>query len=104
MGDMVLETMEHGQRKPVRIPQGHIFALPGRIPHSPQRLAGTVGLVIERDRVPGELDGLRYYTRDGSGNVLFEEWFHCTDLGTQLKPVIDRFFASECYKTGIPDR
>ena len=101
---MCVETIEKGVRKPVRIPQGHIFCLPGRIPHSPQRLAGTVGLVMERARVPGESDGLRWYSRDGSGRVLYEEWFHCTDLGTQLKPVIERFFASECYKTGVPER
>ena len=42
---MVLETMERGQRRSVRIPEGHVFCLPGRVPHSPQRLAGTVGLV-----------------------------------------------------------
>eukprot|EP00158_Paraphelidium_tribonemae_P000039 Partr_v1_DN12014_c0_g1_i1_m13143 putative Catalyzes the oxidative ring opening of 3- hydroxyanthranilate to 2-amino-3-carboxymuconate semialdehyde, which spontaneously cyclizes to quinolinate (By similarity) len=93
-GAMTVEAMERGARKPVPIPEGHIFCLPGRIPHSPQRLAGTVGLVIERDRLPGEIDGLRWYCRDGSTRVLYEEWFACTDLGVQLKPVINRFFAS----------
>lgn len=33
-------------------------------------------------------------------DIIFEEWFYCEDLGTQLKPVIERFFASEAYKTG----
>ena len=33
--------------------------LPSRIPHSPQRSADTVGLVIERKRMPHETDGLR---------------------------------------------
>lgn len=40
--------------------QGEVFCLPGRIPHSPQRLAGTVGLVIERERLPSEIDGMRW--------------------------------------------
>lgn len=101
-GDMVLETVERGERKAVRIREGHVFVLPGRVPHSPQRLAGTVGLVVERDRVAGELDGLRYYTRDG--RILYEEWFACTDLGTQLKPVIERFFASDAHASGEPAR
>lgn len=33
---------------------------------------------------------------------MYEEWFHCTDLGVQLKPVIARFMASEQHKTGAP--
>ena len=103
-GDMVLETMERGAARAMRIPEGHIFCLPSRVPHSPQRLAGTVGLVIERVRAPTSLDGLRWYARDGSRRILYEEWFHCTDLGTQLKPVITRFMESECFRTGIPDR
>jgi len=36
-----------------------MFLLPARIPHSPQRIADTVGLVIERLRAPSEIDGLR---------------------------------------------
>jgi 3-hydroxyanthranilate 3,4-dioxygenase len=60
--------------------------------------------VVERARRGVELDGLRWYTRDGSGRVLFEDWFHCTDLGVQLKPVIEKFFASDCYKTDVPER
>lgn len=48
------------------------------------------------------MDGLRFYTNENNEEVLFERWFHCTDLGTQLKPVIDEFFASEAKKTGKP--
>lgn len=36
-----------------------MFLLPARIPHSPQRYADTVGLVIERERLKTEIDGLR---------------------------------------------
>lgn len=36
-----------------------MFLLPARIPHSPQRYANTVGLVIERARLKTEMDGLR---------------------------------------------
>ena len=43
---------------------------------------------------------LRYFVEDGSTNSLFERWFYCDDLGTQLGPVIREFFASKQYKTG----
>ena len=48
------------------------------------------------------MDGLRFYTNENNEQVLFEEWFHCTDLGKQLKPVIEKFFNSEAHKTGRP--
>lgn len=37
-----------------------MFLLPARIPHSPQRYRDTVGLVIERERLKTEIDGLRW--------------------------------------------
>lgn len=103
-GDMCLKIMERGIPKDVIIKEGEIFMLPGRIPHSPQRQAATVGLVLERERGEDEIDGLRWYTRDGSNRILYQEFFHCTDLGVQLKPVIERFFAGDCYKSGAPDK
>ncbi|KAJ7388236.1 hypothetical protein OS493_039057 [Desmophyllum pertusum] len=73
-----------------------------RIQHSPQRKEDTVGLVIERERLPKESDGLRYFCEDGVTPV-WEKWFHCDDLGTQLGPLIKEYFASEEYKTGTPN-
>ena len=86
-GDMILRVLEQGQHRDVPIRQGEIFLLPARVPHSPQRFANTMGLVIERRRLESELDGLRYYVGD-TEDVLFEKWFHCKDLGTQLAPII----------------
>eukprot|EP00069_Balaena_mysticetus_P014570 bmy_00350T0 len=68
-------------------PPLQIFLLPAGVPHSPQRFANTVGLVIERRRLKTELDALRYYIGDTT-DVLFEKWFYCEDLGTQLAPII----------------
>jgi len=100
-GNMCLKILEQGVFKDVHIKHGEIFLLPGKIPHSPQREAETVGLVIERERMKDvEFDGLRYYKRDGTTDSLFERWFYCSDLGTQLPPVIKEFFASEENKTG----
>lgn len=104
-GKMLLETWEHGVRKSVWINEGEIFVLPGRVPHSPNRFADTLGLVIERERAEDELDVLRYYIEGATrgDEILYQEVFHCEDLGAQLVPVIQRFFASEEFKTGKPD-
>lgn len=59
-GDMRLDVMERGQKKGIHIREGHCFVLPPRVPHSPQRFADTIGLVIERERQEDEMDGLRW--------------------------------------------
>ncbi|KAG5831313.1 3-hydroxyanthranilate 3,4-dioxygenase [Anguilla rostrata] len=102
-GDMCLKVIENGKHKDVPIREGEMFLLPARIPHSPQRQANTVGLVVERRRLPSEIDCLRYYV-ENSTDVLFERWFPCKDLGTQLVPVIKEFFSSEQYRTGKPSK
>ena len=100
-GDMVLQVLEHGARRDIPIREGEIFLLPARVPHSPQRGAHTIGLVAERKRLEGELDGLRFYGEGADATkVLYEEWWHCQDLGKELKPVIEAYFASEASKSG----
>lgn len=101
-GELNLIVVEGGSPRAVRLREGDAFLLPARVPHSPQRGACTVGLVLERERVPGEVDALRWYTPDGSGRVLYEETFFCADLGRELPPVISRFKASDAAQTGEP--
>jgi len=97
-GDMILKVMENGKPRDIPIREGEIFLLPPMVPHSPQRLPGTVGMVVERKRAEQEKDHLRWYC-EKCGNVIYDESFHCVDLGTQLKPVIERFHASEALRT-----
>ncbi|XP_017293451.1 3-hydroxyanthranilate 3,4-dioxygenase isoform X1 [Kryptolebias marmoratus] len=101
-GDMCLKVIENGQHKDVHIKEGEMFLLPARIPHSPQRQANTVGLVVERRRLLTETDCLRYYV-DDTTDILFERWFYCKDLGTELIPIIKEFMTSKQSKTGKPD-
>ncbi len=53
---------------------GEILLLPAGVPHSPQRFANSVGLVIERRRRNGELDGLQWYC-ERCQHLLYEEFF-----------------------------
>lgn len=101
-GDMCLKVVENGKHKDVHIKEGEMFLLPARIPHSPQRQANTVGLVVERRRLPTESDCLRYYV-DNSTATLIERWFHCKDLGSELVPIIKEIMETKPFKTGKPD-
>jgi len=97
-GDITVRLIEDGEPVDVPIREGELFLLPPRVPHSPQRPENTVGLVIERLRRPGELDHLRWYC-EGCGEVLHDASFQLTDLGQQLKPVIEQFYADESLRT-----
>src|SRR5262245_46914408 len=97
-GDMVLKTMQNGRAADVPIREGEILLLPARVPHSPQRVANTVGLVVERQRRPDELDGFQWYCEKCS-TLLYEEFLHVSDIEKQLPPVFDRFFSSQAART-----
>jgi 3-hydroxyanthranilate 3,4-dioxygenase len=97
-GDMVLKTMQDGRALDVPIRAGEILLIPPHMPHSPQRPAHTVGLVIERARRQGELDGFQWYC-EKCGQLLYEEFFELTDIEKQFPPVFERFFASDQKRT-----
>ena len=89
-----MRTIQDRRRIDIRIAEGDILLLPPRVPHSPQRFADTVGLVIERKRRPDELDGFMWYC-DNCDNLLYEAYLHVSDIVTQLPPVFERFYADE---------
>ena len=97
-GDIVLKTMQDGRPVEVPIRQGEVLLLPANVPHSPQRPANTVGLVVERRRRPGERDGFQWYC-ERCGNRLHEELIELTDIEKQLPPVFERFYASRAQRT-----
>ena len=97
-GDMVLKTVQDGRAVDVPIRAGEVLLIPPLLPHSPQRPVDTIGLVIERARRPGELDGFQWYC-ERCGERLHEEFFELTDIERQFPPVFERFFASLAWRT-----
>ena len=92
-GDMLLKTMQGGKPKDIPIREGEILLIPPHLLHSPQRFADTVGLVIERPRVPGEQDGLLWFC-ERCHTELYREYFPLENIETQFPPVFDRYFGS----------
>lgn len=92
-GEMVLKTMQDGRRVDIPIRAGEILLLPAHVPHSPQRFADSVGLVIERQRRPDERDGFLWYC-DRCDAQLYAEYEHISDIVQQLPPIFDRFYKS----------
>ena len=97
-GDIVLKLREGGKTVDLPIRQGEIFLLPPKVPHSPQRPANTVGLVIERKRAASELDGFQWFCEKCDA-LLYEEFLHVTSLVRDLPPVFDRFWGDPAHTT-----
>lgn len=92
-GDMLLRTIQDGRRVDVPIREGEVLLLPAHVPHSPQRYADTVGLVVERKRRPGEADGFLWFC-ERCDHALYSEYLQVTDIETQLPPVFERFWSN----------
>lgn len=60
-GDIVIEYFEDGKRLKTVVKEGEVALMPSMVPHSPQRPAGTIGLVIERVRRPDDADGFHWH-------------------------------------------
>jgi 3-hydroxyanthranilate 3,4-dioxygenase len=97
-GDIKVLIQEDGRAVEVPIREGEMFLLPPRIPHNPIRGANTVGLVIERKRREGELDGLIWFC-EKCNTKLYEEFFELEDITTQFQTVFARFYGNEGLRT-----
>ena len=95
---MLLRTMQDGRRADIPIRQGEVLLLPAHVPHSPQRFAETLSLVVERKRHPGEADGFLWYCERCDAR-LYAEYLSIANIETDLPPVLDRFWGNPEHTT-----
>ena len=60
-GAMTLKVFDDGAPKDITLGEGEIFLLPPHVLHSPQRPADTIGLIVERSRPVGVIDGFEWF-------------------------------------------
>ncbi|WP_426954853.1 3-hydroxyanthranilate 3,4-dioxygenase [Muricoccus radiodurans] len=98
-GDMVLKIHAEGRIQDIPIREGQVFLLPAHVPHSPQRpQAGSVGLVVEGSRPPGEQDAFQWYCFNCHALVHRIE-ITVKDIVKDLPPLYEAFYASEEKRT-----
>ena len=97
-GEMVLKVQDGGQARDIPIRAGEVFYLPPRVPHSPQRMPDSIGLVVERKRLPHEQDGLMWYC-ERCNHRLYAEMFMLQDIERDFPAVFDRFYRSRELRT-----
>ena len=96
-GDIVVKIIDNGEFRDIPIKEGEMFLLPPKTPHSPQRGAGTVGLVIEKKR-ENEEDGFIWFC-ENCGNKLHEETLVVNDIVSQLPEVMNKYWADAMHRT-----
>ncbi|MEL6820621.1 MAG: 3-hydroxyanthranilate 3,4-dioxygenase [Calditrichota bacterium] len=97
-GDIVLKVIDDGEPKDIHIREGEVFFLPANIPHSPQRGANTIGLVIEQRRPDGMEDGLAWFC-EKCNDKLYEEPFELQNIETDLPIIFNKFYSNDDLRT-----
>ncbi len=93
-GDIIVRIQQDHKAVDIPIKEGEMFLLPARIPHSPIRSEGSLGLVIERVRIGTSLqDGLLWYC-DKCNNKLHEVYFPLIDVEKDFLPKFREFYNS----------
>jgi 3-hydroxyanthranilate 3,4-dioxygenase len=93
-GDIVLRVIDDGTPRDIAIHAGHIFLLPPHVRHSPQRpMPGSVGLVIERQRPAGIIDGFEWYCPACNALVHRVE-VQLNSIVDDLPPLFEQFYSS----------
>jgi 3-hydroxyanthranilate 3,4-dioxygenase len=94
-GNINVRTQQDGKVVEIPLGPGDMFLLPAKIPHSPSRSEGSIGLVIERVRAgKGFTDGLLWYC-ESCNNKLHEVFFELHDIEKDFLPHFKAFYGSE---------
>jgi 3-hydroxyanthranilate 3,4-dioxygenase len=97
-GEIVVKIQEEGKAVEIPIKAGEMFLLPAKIPHSPIRSAGSVGLVIERKRQDDHEDGLMWFC-ENCNQKLHDTYFHLTNIEKDFLPRFKEFYGSKEMRT-----
>lgn len=98
-GNIEVHIQDEGQKRTLKLGPGDMYLNPARIPHSPARSEGSIGLVIELKRKdPNMKDGLQWYC-DNCNNKLHEVYFKLEDIEKDFLPRFREFYASEELRT-----
>lgn len=98
-GSIKVIIQEEGQRKEMILNPGDMYLHPAKIPHSPVRSEGSIGLVIERKRAGlGLKDGLLWHC-DTCNHKLHEVHFELHNIEKDFLAHFQKFYGSKTLRT-----
>lgn len=98
-GNITVYIQEDGEKKAIHLGPGDMFLLPAKVPHSPARTEGSVGLVIERKREnQGFRDGLLWFCNQ-CNHKLHEVYFELHNIENDFLPHFKHYYETEELRT-----
>ena len=97
-GNITVRIQDEGKAVDIDLGPGDMFLLPPKVPHSPMRREGSLGLVVERVREAGHTDGLMWFC-DNCNNKLHETFFPLTNIEKDFLPRFRSYYGSEDMRT-----
>ena len=97
-GNITVRIQEDGEAVDIPLGPGDMYLHPPKVPHSPMRSEGSLGLVIERVRKPDHTDGLMWFC-DNCNNKLHDTYFPLKNIEKDFLPRFREFYASEELRT-----
>ena len=98
-GNCFLRVMTDDGPEELHIREGKIFLLPPHVRHSPQRPEeGSICLVIEPKRPPGEKDAFEWYCQE-CHQLLHRTEVLLQNIARDLPPLFDAFYRDETLRT-----
>ena len=98
-GEIEVHIQEDRQKKTMKLGPGDMYLHPARVPHSPVRHAGSIGLVVERKRDQMEVDDGLLWFCDNCNHKLYEAYFTLHDIEKDFLKHFEKFYGSEELRT-----
>lgn len=98
-GRIKVHIQDEGQKRTMELGPGDMYLNPGKVPHSPERTEGSVGIVVERKRLDlNAKDGLLWFC-ESCNNKLYEVYFPLNDIENDFQKHFEHFYSSKELRT-----
>jgi len=98
-GEIEIHIQEDRQKKTMRLGPGDMYLHPAKVPHSPVRHEGSIGLVVERKRKDMQVDDGLLWFCDVCNHKLYEVYFTLDDIEKDFLKHCEIFYGSKDLRT-----
>lgn len=98
-GNIEVHIQEDGKKRTMKLGPGDMYLHPAKVPHSPVRKEGSIGLVIERKRASMNVDDGLLWFCDNCNHKLYEAYFTLHDIEKDFLAHFKHFYSSKELRT-----